>query len=226
MNKKLLLSTALVLSAIAASPAQAVIIAPGTSGLIFTPFVSATQGVRLASTSVPLTGLTFSTIMRSAVYRNTLGTVDFYYQVARTGAGTAASDMIDAFTAANFRGFTVDGFVSAADPDGINFFTAANNPPSSTTRTGRNANGGVLQTDFGTNGLSGTETSATYIFRTNAVNFKQGTFGIIDGSSVAGLAFAPAGVPEPAAWSLMIGGFGLIGAAMRRRSSRITSVTA
>lgn len=226
MLKKIILSSCVALSAFAAAPAQAVIITPGSSGLIFTPFVSATQGTLLASTSVPLTGLTFSTIMRSAVYRNTLGTIDFYYQVARTGAGTVASDMIDAFTAANFRTFTVDGFVSGMDPDGGGFFTAVNNPPSSTTRTGRSASGVVLQTDFGTNGLSGTETSATYIFRTNATNFGRGTFGIIDGSSVAGLAFAPAGVPEPAAWMFMIGGFGLVGAAMRRRTSRMASVIA
>ena len=35
--------------------------------------------------------------------------------------------------------------------------------------------------------------------------------------------FAPSGVPEPAAWGMMIGGFGLAGAAMRRaRSTRVT----
>ena len=27
----------------------------------------------------------------------------------------------------------------------------------------------------------------------------------------------PGGVPEPASWALMIGGFGLVGASMRRR---------
>lgn len=35
-----------------------------------------------------------------------------------------------------------------------------------------------------------------------------------------------AGVPEPASWALMIGGFGLAGAAMRRRRSRATVVYA
>lgn len=33
----------------------------------------------------------------------------------------------------------------------------------------------------------------------------------------------PAGVPEPAAWSLMIGGFGLVGAAMRRRRTALAA---
>ena len=35
-----------------------------------------------------------------------------------------------------------------------------------------------------------------------------------------------AGVPEPAAWGLMIGGFGVVGAASRRRRSVATTVTA
>jgi hypothetical protein len=32
----------------------------------------------------------------------------------------------------------------------------------------------------------------------------------------------PAGVPEPAAWGMMIGGFGLAGAAMRRRQTKVS----
>jgi len=39
--------------------------------------------------------------------------------------------------------------------------------------------------------------------------------------------FAPTGVPEPAAWGMMIGGFGLAGAAMRRtRRTRVTYANA
>lgn len=219
MKKYLALAAVAAASLIASAPAQAVTINPGSSGLLFDPFNTATQGTQLAFTSVPGTALTFSATMRSAVYRNTAGTLDFYYQVARTGPGTFADQIVSAFTASPFDSFTVDGFVSAADPDGTGAFTAANNPPSSTTTTGRNATGNVLQTDFGTNGLSGTETSATYIFRTNATQFTTGTFGVIDGSSFSGLAFAPA-VPEPATWGMMLLGFGLIGGTMRYRRRR------
>jgi PEP-CTERM motif len=218
--KRLYLSLAATVAAISAVPAQAVLIAPGTSGLVFDPFsmISASQGSVLATTSVAGTGLTFSAIMRSAVYRNTTGTLDFYYQVARTGAGTQGDEMIDAFTAANFQGWLVDGYVSATDPDGAGFFTAANNPPSSTTRTGRSSTGGTLQTDFGTNGLELNEISATYVFRTNATAFTAGTYGIIDGSTISGIAFAPTNaVPEPATWGLMLVGFGVVGSALRRR---------
>ncbi|WP_235889285.1 PEPxxWA-CTERM sorting domain-containing protein [Glacieibacterium frigidum] len=39
----------------------------------------------------------------------------------------------------------------------------------------------------------------------------------IENLTLAGAAVAP-GVPEPASWALMIGGFGLVGAAMRRKA--------
>lgn len=42
--------------------------------------------------------------------------------------------------------------------------------------------------------------------------------GISDGSASG----VPTGVPEPAAWAMMLGGFGLIGSALRRRKSPAT----
>lgn len=225
--KRVMITLAATAAAFAAMPAQAVTIVPGSADLMFDAFNPATQGEVLAITSVPGTALTFSGLMRSAVYRNTLGTIDFYYQVARTGPGTIANNMIDAFTAANFVTFNVEGFVSAADPDGAGFFTAAMNPPSSTTTTGRSATGSTLQTNFGTNGLQGTEVSATYIFRTNATAFTQGTFGVINGSTFSGLAFAPAvsaAVPEPTTWAMMFAGFAIVGSVLRRR--RATAIYA
>jgi len=48
-------------------------------------------------------------------------------------------------------------------------------------------------------------------------------FGPVDGHSrfiTSGFASAATGAPEPAAWALMIGGFGLAGAALRRRAAR------
>jgi hypothetical protein len=38
-----------------------------------------------------------------------------------------------------------------------------------------------------------------------------------DVANVQALAFVPPSVPEPATWAMFIGGFGLMGAAMRRR---------
>lgn len=211
----------------AAAPAYAVTINPGDTGLIFSPFVPGTQGTLLAFTSIPANALTYSATLRSAVYRNNGGTLDFYYQVARTGPGSGSNipggndQSIDVFTASNFRDFSVTGFVSAADPDGGGAFTAANNPPSSTTTTGRSSDGQVLQTFFNANGLLGTDISATYIFRTNATLFQNGLFSTIDGSTLTVAAFAPA-VPEPATWATMLLGFGAIGGAIRYRRRRTT----
>lgn len=229
--KKLFASSALLASIAVAAPAQAVIIAPGSTGLIFDPFapISATQGTQIAFTEVTGTAFTFEATMRAAVFRNTLGTLDFYYQVDRLGPGSIDSEQITSFTGSNFSGFIVDGFVSGADPDGAGAFRMVNNPTpmgGSTTTVGRSPNGNVLQVDFfgsGFNGLIGTENSATYIFRTDATRFARGTFGVIDGSTLAGFAFQPTvAIPEPATWAMMVGGFGLVGGAMRARRRRMT----
>jgi hypothetical protein len=224
--KKAILAIAAASAFASAMPAQAVPLIAGSTLLTPTPFstIAGTQGSLLASTTVTGTALTFSALFRSAVYRNTLGTLDFYYQVARTGAGSFKSQMIDALTSSDFTGFTVDGYASAGDPDGAGFFTAGNNPPASTTTFGRSVDDAVIQISFNSNGLSNTENSATYIFRTNARNFTTGTFGVIDGSTFSGLAFEPSGaVPEPATWGLMVLGFGMVGFAARRRVAAVTA---
>ena len=227
--KKLLLTAV----AFVAMPAQAAVLLPGAQNVAFTMVPAGTQGTRIAYSELSGQALTFAAIFRSAVYRNTLGTLDFYYQVDRTGVGSNASNNnheITRFTVANFNGYTVDALVNAADPDGAGGFKAVNNPTpagGSTTRVSRNFSGSVINTDFqatGLNGLIGTENSATYIFRTNARAFQAGTFGVLNGSALQGLTFAPA-VPEPATWAMMLGGFGLLGAATRR-SRRVQSVLA
>jgi hypothetical protein len=53
----------------------------------------------------------------------------------------------------------------------------------------------------------------------DATGSDQG-LGIDDLTLTAGLQ-TPTGVPEPAAWAMMIGGFGLAGGALRRRASRV-----
>jgi hypothetical protein len=218
--KKLLLAAA----ALAAFPAQAAVLLPGGTAT-FDPF-SGDRGTRLAYSETTDTVLTFGATFRSAVYRNSTGKLDFYYQVQRNGPGTAGDDQIERFTAANFGTFTVNAERDGSDFDGAGGFTAANNPGMFTSIATRNF-GGVVGSNFvanGNNGLVGTDISTTYIFRTNATAFGSGTFGVIDGSSMQGITFAPR-VPEPATWAMMLGGFGLLGAAARR-SRRSTTVLA
>jgi hypothetical protein len=224
--RRLILPIALATTFLGAAPAAAAVLVPGSTGVAPEAFNFSTQGLLLASDTDAGTAFTFSAEFRQAVYQNTLGTLDFYFQVDRTGAGSLRDEEIRSFTVSAFDGFTVDAFVAAGDPDGPGIFTAANNPtlangtPSgSTTTFGRSPSGNVLTTEFGANGLTGSQDSATYIFRTNATAFNNlGTFGVIDGSTLQGLTYMPVGlVPEPATWAMMLLGFGAIGYSMRRR---------
>ncbi|KQS01976.1 hypothetical protein ASG11_14275 [Sphingomonas sp. Leaf357] len=216
-----------------AVPASAATLVAGSTGVAPTGGVPAGQGTLLASQVFSGQAFTFAATFNQAVYLNAAGTLDFYFQVIRTGAGSISNQEIRSFTISDFGAYLVDGYASALDPDGTGLFIAANNPnlangtPSpSTTTFGRSPSGSVVTIEFGANGLTGTENSATYIFRTNATAYNnQGTFGIIDGSTLQGLTFQPiAAVPEPATWAMMLVGFGGIGLGMRRRKPR-TSVS-
>lgn len=202
-----------------AAPAFATVVPVGTKLVPFTPFLAGTQGTLLASNVISGQSFTFAGNMAVAVYRNTLGTLDFYYQFARTGNGTTGNDAVETLTGANFEGFIVDAMSSDTDVDGAGIFTASNNPGTPATAQ-RNTTGGVIGVDFAPlNPLAGHEISATYILRTDAIRFAAGTFGVIDGSTFQGLSYQPirAAVPEVATWAMFLLGFGAAGAALRRR---------
>ena len=200
-----------------ASPGLATVVPVASAGIPIAAFDSSTQGSLLASDVITGQSLTFAGSLAVAVYRNTGGTLDFYYQFSRTGAGTTNSDAVESITGANFAGYSVDAFFSDADLDGAGIFTASNNPGAAATAR-RNLDGGVVGVNFDpSNPLGGTEVSATYIFRTNARDYAPGTFGVLDGSSLQGTAYQPTGaVPEPATWAMFILGFGAAGTALRR----------
>lgn len=213
-----------------APAANATILVNGATGVAFSAFDPTTQGTLLASAAPLIVTPTYSNIMRSAVYKNTLGTLDFYYQVAVTAIN--AGDEVFNLTASSFAGWTVDALVSAADPDGAGIFTAASNPNldlsepgGSTTTASRNGSGSVVRADFGANGLEAIgQTSATYIFRTNVTGYDVGgTYTTQDGSVAQVGNWQPA-LPEPATWAMMMMGFGMIGFGLRRRSKVQTRV--
>lgn len=213
-----------------AAPAAATVLLPGQVGVAFSAFDASTRGTQLDSIESGTTGATtYTGFLRSAVYRNTLGTLDFYYQVAISSIDVG--DEVFNLTTAGFLGYTVDALVDGSDFDGAGFFTAANNPNTqgpagSTTTASRNGSGSVLRADFGANGLEDAgQTSATYIFRTNAISYNLGgTFTTQDGSVAQRANFQPtAVVPEPATWAMMLLGFGMVAGAVRyrRRNHRI-----
>jgi hypothetical protein len=204
--------------------AEAAIVLPGSSGVTPDDFalIAPTQGTELDTATISGTVGTFGAIIRAAVYRNALGTLDFYYQVSRTGPGTGGSDLIKTLTASIFGNFTTDVYRSIPDPDGPGFFLA-NSRPSIVplTTIGRTANAQVLTITFalpGQNGIAGTDTTSTYVFRTNAVRYGIGFASVQDGTSLSGTAFAPLAVPEPQTWALLAIGAAILGFALRHRA--------
>ena len=72
MKKMLLCAAALI-----AFPAQAAQVLPGTSGVTIDALDTSTRGTLLAYSETSGQALTFAATFRSAVYRNTGGTLDF-----------------------------------------------------------------------------------------------------------------------------------------------------
>lgn len=222
MFNKRMMAAALLGSVVAMPASAAVLVAgdPSTAFANFTP-ASSTQGTKLASDSITgcsNPGTTFCGTMNVAVYRNTTGTLDFYYQFIRNTTGGA--DAVETITGGDFTGYDVTAYVWTADPDGAGAFVSENNPGANA-RAAMSLSGTVSVNFANSNPLTGSDASATYIFRTNAVNYAEGTFGVIDRAVFSGMAYQPAPpVPEPATWGLFIGGFGLVGGALRRARRR------
>ena len=140
--RKTVLTLALAASAMFVSPATATVLLPDNAGVAFTPIDASTRGTLLESLETGTTGATtYGGFLRSAVYQNSFGTLDFYFQVAITSINVG--DEVFNLTASNFLGFTVDALLDTTDFDGGGIFTAANNPnlagpAGSTTTASRN----------------------------------------------------------------------------------------
>jgi hypothetical protein len=114
------------------------------------------------------------------------------------------------------------------------FYSAINNPAFVNVYSGLNATGTLLATinlpvtpsDPGSAACSG---GGFCPFVPIGVTFAGTAMSVDFGGSANQVAFAgitinsatPGGVPEPAAWGMLIGGFGLAGAAMRTRRTKV-----
>ena len=205
--------------------AHAVILAPGSNPISGTTVAAQPNlaGVVLVDDiqafSINATDGIFSGEIQSRVVRSIDGTLDFYWRIRNTtfnpSSPTAPVMQLSALRIGNFApiaglngDYRIDGLGEIA-PSSILVFPGVQNT--------------FANFIFGSP-LSAGESSNFMFLDTNARNYAKTALMDIAATGVTGISgslstYAPNnGIPEPAAWAMMLAGFGLTGAAMRRRA--------
>jgi hypothetical protein len=189
------------------------------------------DGILLATLSVPFTsslGTTSGTVV-SAVFGESGGTLDFYYQLANNTtslncgtAGKPACDPIARETDTTFTGFlTATGFRTDGSSlaGGVLFVNGTVAPLTAD----RNAVGDVVGFQFNppdSAKIMPGETSNILVISTNATNFASGNVSVINGGVTTVASFQPAGSPVPEPGSMLLLGTGVLGLVGMRRTRR------
>lgn len=177
--------------------------------------------------------------LTSSITFNFLGTVGTTYQFSYSMANTSGAP-IDASRLTIF-GFNTDPNVTGVSTgvgDLFNVIASGNQPnglanidvcfkDSGPTNncTGANSGLSIGAAASGTFNLNFANLPAKLVLSDFSVRYQgidSRALQISDGSASG----VPTGVPEPAAWAMMLAGFGLVGSSMRRRGTRMATVTA
>lgn len=215
---------ATIVAAALASGAQAATLALGNNTLSGTTVAAQPQlaGTVLADESTAIVwdqaGSTLTADVQSRVVRSSVdGTLDFYWRLTNISfSGRSAPEAIGTFRIGKFGNLI--GYNSDYRTDGLGSVgpdTAYVFPDP-----------GFVNFNFA-NGLLPGDDSLFIFIDTDAKSFKRTAEMDIANTattSISGLysTFAP-GVPEPAQWAFMIGGFALVGAVGRRRGTAVAS---
>jgi len=155
------------------------------------------------TTAFTSTGGLIKGSLTSAVFQESTGTLDFYYQIT---SNASSSDNILRNTDINFTGFTT-GTAFRTDCGTITCGAGLVNGTVTPFDADRNS-ASTVGFDFTSPLLAPSLTSNVLIITTNALKFTNGFANLIDGGVTQVPAFQPTAVPEP--MSFMLLGSGLL----------------